>query len=97
MASQDEARARANKLGAWLGFAAATIGAAHPTTRIPSAALGTMLAIQQLHSEYDKGETVPNQPDDFGNYYGTDGVKRDAEADGKVDEITNRVINARWY
>ena len=58
-------------------------------------ALGLLAYMGRLHAE-GNGNSV-QQPDDFGNYYDAGGVKRDAETERRVDEMTNRVLGAGWY
>ena len=98
MVPRDEEKERNAKLKAALG-GLAIAGSVHPHPAVRTVAWGldAMLGTNEFHSAWDNGDNFPNQPDDFGNYYGADGMKREAEADRKVDEMTNRIINARWY
>jgi hypothetical protein len=87
------------RAGSLMGHAAGLTGAAAIIKRNPAlatlgATLGLLAYMNRLHGE---GNGTPVQQDDFGNYYGPGAVTRDAETDRRVDEMTDRVINAGWY
>jgi hypothetical protein len=98
MAPRDEDRARDVRIPSlleWLPFLATL--SSDPTVRSVGTTAGAMSLMAGNYRAFDNGERAPNQPDDFGNYYGANEKKLDAEMGRRMDEMTDRVIKAGWY
>ncbi|MDT8900848.1 hypothetical protein [Anaeroselena agilis] len=78
---QDEERLRKGQIPEMLEFLPVA-GALHPHPAVRATAwvMGLMRAMGGLYAATDKGEKAPNQPDDFGNYYGVGGMNNEAKA-----------------